>query len=358
MANTKVNQGAMLPGVRVNTYSGTKPEFQQGRSGEQYIPWLEKQINEMYFLANIEEIVKEEDGRQTQDLYTELLKRFRFRNKFSLYGEKIERYLKRVVKTGIQIAQKSISEGELVPIVGKGEYLAIPEFKTVEDINYRIKVKPRSNDIETQFGKQVTINHFLQYTGTKMDKEDLGKFIRLSPFLNEEQIFEDFTQKYDNVTNDIVALDRGQWRPPRRYDDHKYIIRMISSRMGKSDFEHLPEPVKFLYERKLRMHEQFEAKALQDLQRAQAGFIPSGGYLVRCDFYTPDPKDPTKTKSLRVPSEALDWLVKALEKQGTKMDDLMNQPVGVLQDISRMVTRPGHALPVARPPQPTLSVGG
>jgi hypothetical protein len=161
--------------------------------------------------------------------------------------------------------------------------------------------------------------------------------IRLSPFLNEEQMTSKLTQKWDNSVNDILALDRGQWRPPRKYDDHKYLIERLSSRMGQSDFEYLPQPIQQLYEMKLQAHEVAQTQALIEIQKAEAGFIPSGGYLVKCDFYIGDAANPTKTKRVAIPSEALNWLIEKLKTQGTELVELAKDPQGVQQDMARMI---------------------
>lgn len=334
-SNTKVSQGAFLPGVRVNTYSGMKPEITPGRSGDQYMTYLESQINELYLLANLKEVV--EDQPESPDMYTNLLRSFRFRKKFAIYGQKFERFLMQVVETALSIAKYSISEEELVPAIGRGEYINIPEFKNSENIHYRIKLEPRSDDVESQFGKQITMNHLIQYIGPSLDKEDIGQLLRNSPFLNDEKAFEKFTQRYDNLVNDILALDRGQPRPPRKYDDHKYVIGGLTSRMSKSDFERLPPQVQQLYEQTVQQHEQLEAQQLQDIQRAQAGFIPSGGYLVACDFYQGDPAKPDKVKRVRIPSESLSWLIDKLGSQGSELSQLEMEPKGVLQDLGNMM---------------------
>lgn len=338
-SNTKVSQGAFLPGVRVNTYSGVKPEITPGRSGDQYMAYLESQINELYLLANLQEVV--EDKPDSPDMYTNLLRSFRFRKKFAIYGQKFERFLMNVVETALSIAKYSISEEELVPAIGRSEYINIAEFKNTENIHYRIKLEPRSDDVESQFGKQITLNHLIQYIGPSLDKEDIGQLLRNSPFLNDEKSFEKFTQKYDNLVNDILALDRGVPRPPRKYDDHKYMIAGLTSRMSKSDFERMPPQIQMLYEQTVQQHEQLEAQQLQDIQRAQSGFIPSGGYLVACDFYQGDPAKPDKVKRVRIPSESLSWLIDKLGSQGSELSQLELEPKGVLQDLGNMIT-PGR----------------
>jgi len=174
--------------------------------------------------------------------------------------------------------------------------------------------------------------------------------MRVSPFLNREEIFKDFTLDYDNVTNDILALDRGEWRPPRQFDDHKYVVKKLSTRMNQEDFNFLPPQVQQMYQQKLQMHEQLITKQMQDLQAAEAGFIPSGGYLVAADYYVTEPGgDPNKTKRVRVPSESMAWLLDKLQKQGQTMTDLTEQSPGVQDQLANMLphgnvpARPGGA---------------
>jgi len=346
-SNTKVSQGSFLPGIRVNTYSGGQtPTVTEGRTGDQYMAYLEAQIDELYVLCNLKEILSEQPD--SPDLYTNLFRSFRFKQKFAIYGQKIERFLMKVAETSLRIAKASASDEELVPAIGKAEYINIPEFKNTQDLHYQIRLEPRTDDIESQFGKQITLNHIMQYVGPSLGKEEVGQMIRLSPFLNREKMFQRFTQKYDNAVNDILALDRGKERPVRRYDDHKYCIETLTYRMGQPDFEQLDPRIQELYQRKLTEHEQAQAYTLQEIQRAEAGFIPTGGFLVSCDFYQADPANPSKTKRVRVPSEALDWLIKQMKLQGTEQEALEQLPQGVLADIGGMMdqsNRPPAGVP-------------
>ena len=354
-ANSKVSQGALLPGIRVGTYTGVKPEFQPGRAGDQYLPYLEAQIQELYSLAHIPEAIEEQPD--SPDLYTYLFRSARFKQKFSIYGQKFERFIVKIVETSLRIARASINEAELIPAIGKSEYMNVAEFKSTEELHYQIKIKPRCDDIETQFGQQLVINHTLQYVGNNLEKEDIGQMLRLSPFLNNNQMFRKFTQKYDSLVNLILSLDRGQYRPMRKFDDHDYIIAGLSARMAEASYDLLPPPVKMLYERVLGEHEQAKAVQMQELQRAQQGFIPSGGYLVACDFYVPTPTagNPSKVTRVRLPSEAIAWLIEQLKVQGTDMAMLEKLPGGVLQDISARMAESSNRLD---PRATEMSLGG
>jgi len=144
-----------------------------------------------------------------------------------------------------------------------------------------------------------------------------------------------FTQDYDNIVNDILALDRGEYRPANNYDTHKYIIKHLVSRMKQSDFQYLPDQVKQMYMKKLQEHEQIEGEQMKQIQAAKDGFIPTSGYLVTCDFYVPDPESPGKPKRARVPYESLKWLIERIETQGTKMDELEGLQQGALYDMAK-----------------------
>lgn len=331
--NAKLTAGSTLPGQRVNYYTGAKPEIMEGRSGAQYLEYMLAQIDEIYILANLKEILEEEP--QGNDLYSSLFRSFRFRKKFAIYGEKFERFLIALADTALRISKQSASEEELVPAVGRGEYINMAEFKNSQDLAYQIKIESRSDDIESQFGQQITLNTILQYVGPQMEKDDIGQLIRLSPFLNKEKGLEKLTLKWDNITNDLLALDRGLPRPPRKYQDHKTYIQALTHRMSQSDYELLAPQVKMNYEMAMAQHQQLEAENLAEIQRAQAGFIPTTGYMAKVDLYEGDPMNPTKVKRISLPSDSVSWLVQALKKQGTEVMALEKLPSDALAEVSR-----------------------
>lgn len=334
--NAKVSPGATLPGQRVNYYTGAKPEVTPGRTGDQYLDYMLQQVEELYMLAELKEILEDNNSNDT-DLYTTLLKSYRFKRKFSIYGEKIERFLVKLCQTTLAIAKKSASEHDIIPAISKAEQINMAEFKSLEDIRYQIRVEPQSEDVESQFGKQVTMNHILQYVGNQLGKDEIGQLIRLSPFLNKEQSLTRFTMKYDNITNDILAMDRGQFRPAKKYDDHDYVIQALTHRMSLADYEFMSPVIQQLYDMKLEQHEKIKAENLAEIQRAQAGFIPTSGYLAKCDLYQGDPADPTKVKRISLPSDAVSWLVEALKKQGTAMMPVKELPQGAGVDIAALL---------------------
>ena len=68
----------------------------------------------------------------------------------------------------------------------------------------------------------------------------------------------------------------------------------------------------------------------QQIQRAEQGFIPTTGPLVRCDVYVTDPTSPTgKSKKLEIPNDALAWLQNQLQAQGTQLQELHELPQNI-----------------------------
>ena len=319
-AGSKPSSGGTTPGVRQNTYVGQPPIVVPGRSGEQYLEYINMQIAEMYQVADVAELDKEINGQL--DPYTLLFRSIRQKQKFSFYSEKFEQFLVKVHETALQLFKKYASPYLMIPVLGKNEQVNMDEFKNSTEVCWEVKIEPMSDDLETKMGKQLTLNHVLQYLGTQLDKKDIGKFLRLSPYLNMEKMFEDLTSDYDNAVNDVLALDRGQYPQTQKYEDHEYAVKFLVNRMKQPDFRYLNPQIQMMYEKKKVEHEQALAMQAQEIKKAQSQFIPSGGYLVKCDFYVPDPKNPNSTKRVSVPSESMDWLLKSLESQGTSQEAL------------------------------------
>jgi hypothetical protein len=350
-STSRLSQGALLPGIRPISYTGSAPQIMEGRSGEQFFPYLDMAKKEFYEIADLEELMQEQTPQV--DIYTQLFRSIKFKRKFVVYSDRFERFLCEVVKTGLAITKKSAHPNAVIPMIGKSEIINMDEFKSSDDLCYQIKVEPRADDIEEQFGRQLQVNHAIQYGGQHLEKEDFGKLLRLSPFMNQEQMFESLTWKHDTATNIMLALDRGKMLPVRKQEDHAYMLRVLPVRMAKPDFEFLPPQCQQLYEMRLQQHEQFEAQRMAIIKQQESEFIPSGGPLIACDFYAPKPGDPNKTQRIRVPMEAMNWLVNQLASQGTALDQLEKMPGSALEGVAQHMGQvPPGAGPAQAAPQP------
>lgn len=338
-SGTTVSPGVALPGVRSINYTGATPEILQGRSGAQYLEYMQAQVAEMYTVMNVQEDSENKQSGQL-DPYALLFRSASQKKKFQRYVRRFERFLVEVAKTYLALAKLHLSDEAVIYAVGRAEQINIAEFRSASDLCYQIKVSPESDDIESKMGKQLVMNHVLQYIGNKLEREDIGKIMRNMPYANAEGAFDDFTLDYDSSTNDLLLLDRGELPPVHEYDNHIYAVKRAVSRVRKADFDFLPEQVKMLYGEYIRQHEMAQAETIKKLKAAEADFIPTGGYLVTCRGLTmPDEKNPQKVKEVRLPYEAIVWLVQRLEAQGQSLEELEKMNQGALAQISDILLR-------------------
>jgi hypothetical protein len=225
------------------------------------------------------------------------------------------------------LAKFYLNGDELIAAIGRSEVINIAEFKSTVPLNHQIQVEEQEDTIESQLGKQLVLNQILQYVGTNLERDDIGKLINAMPFGNWQDAFGDFTINEKNVKNDFLAIERGEMPNISTSDDSAYCLKQVAKRKKERDFMLLAPEVQSLYQQYEDYHAQKQADEAAALKAAQDEFIPTGGAMVACDMYVPD-QDPTKTpKRVRIPYQALDWLVKHLETQGMTMQTMeqMNQ---------------------------------
>ncbi len=313
---SKLEPGATLPGMRGVTVSGPDPTILPGRDGAQYVPWLQMNIDELYKIMDQDELNAPESGQL--DPMAMLFRSGQQKQKFKRNVGRFERFLSRQMEIYLELARFYLSEEDLIPIVGKGETVNISEFKNTDPLCYLIKAEAISEDIESRVGKQMAMQAVLQY-GQQLSREEIGQAIRNMPYGNGEQLFADLTLEYDNATNVILALDRGQQPIFNARDKHEYMISKISKRMREPDYELLAPEIKAAYEDRIAMHQkQIEANAEQ-LRLMESKLIPTSGPLVGIDFYVADPKDPSKSRRAKLPTDAVRDLIEKLEQQGTML---------------------------------------
>lgn len=349
---TKVSGSASLPGIRAYSYTGAEPKILEGRSGAQYLDYMNSQIAELYSVMNVAE--DSEENTANLDPYVLLYRAARDKKKFQRYIKRFEQFLVQFVKTYLSLAKVHLDDEALIYAIGSTERVNVPEFKKMADICYEIKVEAQSEDSETKLGKQIVLNHTLQYVGGQLKPEDIGKMMRAMPFANFDQSFDDMTIDYDNSVNDVLALERGDRPPVGQNDDHKYQIKRLTARMKKSDFKYLSPPIQQAFQDKINMHQQIMAFQEDQLRRAEAGFIPTSGDLVAMDFYAADPSDPTgvKTRRARLPYAAIQWLIQQLEVQGQSQEQFAELDMGNQSQIAQKLNgMPGPGGPGMPQPQ-------
>ena len=354
-SGTKVSSGSALAGIRVVEYSGNAPQYLDGRSGAQYLDYLAAQIEEMYQVAGISEDM-EMKPVQGADPMGLLFRSVKDQKKFVIYIEKFEHFLKRICKLYLRLAKHYLDEQTLIPLIGKSEYVNIPEFKTTEDIDTTIKVIPMVDDINTMWGKWLSINHMIQYSSAQLGKEDIARIARNMPFGNFEESFSDIMLDYDLAENFMLAIERGEQPQPSQADNKEYMIKKLQNRIRAADFSLLNPQIQQYYLTVSEQYMQMSAQEKLEIQRAQSGFIPTTGPLVRTDLKTevPNASGGMKTVSKSFPIDALAWLEKQMEAQGVSLETLQNLDQSSQAGIANKVNQgsAGGNLPPVMPEQP------
>lgn len=345
---SKLEPGALLPGVRGISFSGREPKVLPGRDGGQfsaYIANCEAELDRLLMLGEID------SEKATQMDPVALL--FRAANqtmKYSEYAETFEQFLVDLFEVFFQLAQHYLPNDMLIPAVGKREQVNIEEFRRTSPLHFRVRVEPQSETIESKLGKQLQFQHILQYVGKQLNKDDIGKLLKEMPYGNFKEAFDDFTLDTENAKNDMLALDRGQLPPLSTKDDPAYMLKKISHRMRKSDFQFLAPEVQQAYQQREQQYIQLEAEQMQKMKAAQSEFIPIDGALVKCDIYVGDPKNPEAApKRATVPQRALEWLLEQLESQGASMEKLEQMNQGTLAQLAEQFL--GQQQQQFQPPQ-------
>lgn len=351
---SKVSAGTSLPGVRTINYNGAKPEVLPGRDGAQYLQYMLATIEELYSVMNVAEYREEKDT--AADAFALLFRRAKDKRKFSIYITKFNRFLLRIARLYLKLAKIHLPENAIIQAVGKNEIINMAEFFNSEDLGYLIKVVPQSDDIETKMGKQLTLNHALQFVGPNLSPEDVGKLLRQMPYANLEEDFSDLTLDYDSANNMILALDRGQNLPINEFDNHQYLSRRLIARMRQPDFFFLDAQIQQMYQAKIQELAQLAARLAQEAQAVKDGFIPAQGHLITVDLYVEDPEKPGKSKRARLPMDSIAWLIKKLEQQGLALAEIEKAGDGAIAQVARQMAQQRQGQLAAPAPDNVLNL--
>ena len=129
------------------------------------------------------------------------------------------------------------------------------------------------------------------------------------------------------------------------YENHEYMIKRLIHRMKQPDFRFLHPNIQMNYRQKIQAHEMAVVEQQKRIMAIKDEFIPTEGHLVSCDFYyNPDPNDKSKTKRVRLPSSAIQWLLDRLEKQGQSLEKIESLQPEAQADMAQMVAAMGGQL--------------
>jgi len=254
----KITQGAKLAGIRSVQVSGPAPTIMAGRSGDQYLGYMEGQIGEMYDVADID---AKSVPNNNQDPFNVLFTAASKKRKFQRHAARFERFLVKVAKLYLRLAKLHFTDDMFIKVVGTNEAVNIEEFKRSRDMDFEIISEPQTDDVETKLGKQMMLNNTLQFVGNKLDKDDIGEILRNMPFGNTEKSFSNFTLDRDSITNDILALDRGEVPQIGEFANHVLYVKRLASRMSQASFKLVGPEIAQNYKSVMTQHQQAEVNA-------------------------------------------------------------------------------------------------
>jgi hypothetical protein len=322
---TKLSSGGLLNGVRAIQYSGQPPIIQPGRTGEQFTPYAQAQVQEMYEACGLQSIL-EDKAPASGDPYQLLFRSMKEKKKFVKYVAKYERFEIDLFSKILKMAKHYLGPEHLIRVAGRAEMVNVPEFKRMTDHGFQVKVVPQSGDVETKFGKILSLTQVMQYAGSSLAPDQLGALIKELPTGNKDQAFSTLTVDSDNIKNDILALDRGEPVMVNPYDNHQFVLQALNHRMKKSDFKFLPPQVQQLYQQKMQVHESTFQQQQLAVQQQQMGMIPQGGFLTTVNASWENPAT-GRVERIKVPSEAIKWLVDKLNAQGAFVAEQAELPM-------------------------------
>ena len=342
-SGSTLEQGSLLPGVRGIAYTGPPPQILAGRNGEQFAEYEKNQIIELERAVMLDKIMDAKDQKQTEP-YSMLFKSMTQQATFKPYVEKFSKFLVATSELALDICRKYYDDNRIVLGVGRAEQINIKEFKGSKKLNHDIKVEERVDTMDTVLGKMLNIQSILQYKGKELSNEDLAMLFKQMPYVNETEMFGNFTLDYDAVTNDLLAIERGEDVDVSQYANNLYYIKRVTQRIKQADFKLLDKAIQDKYYELLNLHEGEEARKQQALIDAKNEYIPTDGMLVNIDMYVEDPNS-SRPKKAKLPQRAVQWLFEKLDAQGADLQGLeksndQNQ-ISVMQKAKQMPKQGG-----------------
>jgi len=334
-AGSKLSSQGLGNGMKQLVYTGMKPDIQRGSNGDQYMQYVEQQTKEMYELAQVP--YRDQDkSPQTSDTMALLFRALKDKKRFSYYAEKFERFMVQGCDLSLRLCKLYMPESKVIPLIGKNEIVNIEEFKNTNPLHTEIKVQPRTDDFVGTMGRSIQMSQILQYAGSVLGPSDLGKLARNLPFLNDEQIIEDSVLDYDLATNTILALDRGEQAMISDQENHSYMIRRLTNRTKKPDFNTLDESVKNAYQDRIDIHQKFFISQQQEAAMAGSGMIPTSGGKVPAQIYVTNENG--ENERAYYPADALRWLDQKLKSQGFTMEKIEQLPAQSQAEVGQAVS--------------------
>lgn len=332
LTGSGLTEGEKLNGIRhIKVSNAMDYKVVEGRSGEQYLAYLNSQITEFYRIADERED-EEVDG--SQDITLKLYQSLKDKKKYLYYSDKIEMFLTEWTKKVISLAKSYYRDDTIIRAIGSSEAINIEEFKNVNDFSYDIKVVPLSTDVESVMGKYLSLTNVMQYG--KLDERTTGLLIKDMPFIDGDRIAAHLTLAHTEAENIILALDRGEMPVVSMFDNNEVIVQELVRRMRLDDFDYIKAKNPEIEQNYMLQYEARVGKLnqkMEELKQANMGVIPTGGPQIKVDAYVPDPGNPDKAVRATVDQTSFDWFLQRLGEQGAKMSVMKDATVQTQIDM-------------------------
>lgn len=134
------------------------------------------------------------------------------------------------------LAQKYMSEEDVIRAAGRKEAINVAEFKGVSQLDFAVKIEPVSGDFDTMFGKLTELEIIAQYFGKDLPLEIKASLIKAFPHMNKEPAIMEMMVDYEGPLNACLALDRGEEFIPSMRDDEVAMLKRLTLRTRESDY--------------------------------------------------------------------------------------------------------------------------
>ena len=338
---SKITNGGKAAGVRVLSVDGAAPMVIAGRAGEQYAGYAASETRAMYEACGVGHLMQDA-AAQGGDAFALLHRSMSQKAAFVPYISKWEQFETELFRDALKLAKAYLTPLHVIKIVGKKDAVNIEEFKGIDDDGYDIRVEASSGDVETKFGKLLTVSQTLQYAGSSMTSEQIGQLVKQLPYGNSDEVFNTLTIGYDTAVNTILALDRGDTPVISQYGDNAYLLKALTNRIVQSDFRFLGQNVQAAYAKHIQQLEMLQSQQTLQAQQAAQGMIPASGFLTTVNASWKNPST-GRVERIKVPSDAIAWLMEKMSSQGVVAAQSAQFDGQSQANIANMVTTQSQA---------------
>ena len=341
-ASSDIQIGQVVKGathLKVSSYGDLQSSFMhvEGKGMPKYVDYVRAQVKEMDYICHVATQMEEKKGPQKGgDLSVVLYTQIKDKKRFVKYAQGFEDFTVTLARSVLELYRHYLMSSDVIHSGNRDEMVLVDDFKETSDLDYMFKVAPANESDETRLGKQIAVDKLLQYAGRDLDKTDIGMVLRSSTLSDNQGLMDHFSASYDSLVNNLIEIEKGILPVVSDTEDFAYKSRMVTARMNRPDFKHLPGLVQELYQRFLKICEEGVAKAENERLRIEKGVVPTDGALINTDMYRTVPNSSgtgMKTEKVKIPQAALEWLTKALEKQGATQENLAGLPAPVQGNI-------------------------